>query len=78
MTMADRDLTWLTRVTEHGFPPEQHCLRIPIDTGHPGWVYRRQRPLRLANTDAHADFKQVLKTSGMGRRSMARCFGADR
>jgi len=51
---------------EHGFPPEQHRLRIPIDTGHPGWVYRHQRPLLLANTDAHADFQQILKTSRMG------------
>ncbi len=53
-------------VAEHGFPPEQHRLRIPIDTGHPGWVYEHQRPLILANTDAHADFKQILKTSRMG------------
>jgi len=25
-------------VAEHGFPPEQHRLRIPIDLAHPGWV----------------------------------------
>ncbi len=53
-------------IAEHGFPPEQHRLRIPIDTGHPGWVYQHQRPLILANTDAHTDFKQILKTSRMG------------
>ncbi len=53
-------------IAEHGFPPEQHRLRIPINTGHPGWVYQHQRPLILANTDEHADFKQILKTSRMG------------
>ncbi len=53
-------------IAEHGFPPEQHRLHIPIDTGHPGWVYEHQRPLVLANTDAHVDFKQILKTSRMG------------
>lgn len=53
-------------VAEHGFPPEQHRLRIPIDTGHPGWVYQHQCPLILANTDTHADFKQILKTARMG------------
>lgn len=53
-------------VAQHGFPPEQHRLRIPIDTGHPGWVYQHQQPLLLANTDAHADFKQILQTARMG------------
>ncbi len=53
-------------IAEHGFPPEQHRLRIPIDTGHPGWVYRHQQPLILANTDSYTDFKQILKTSRMG------------
>ena len=53
-------------VAERGFPPEQHRLRIPIDTGHPGLVYRRQRPLILANTDEHTDFKQILRTARMG------------
>ncbi len=28
---------------EHGFPPAQHRLRIPLDLGHPGWV----TPIRL-------------------------------
>ena len=53
-------------VAERGFPPEQHRLRIPIDTGHPGLVYRRQRPTLLANTDEHADFRQILQTARMG------------
>ena len=53
-------------IAEYGFPPEQHRLRIPIDTGHPGWVYQHRQALILANTDDHADFKQILKTSRMG------------
>ena len=53
-------------VAENGFPPEQHRLRIPIDIGHPGHVFRERAPLILANTDVHADFKQILKTSRMG------------
>ncbi len=53
-------------VAEHGFPPEQHRLRIPLDLGHPGWVVQHQRPLVLANTDEAPDFRQILKTSHMG------------
>ncbi len=53
-------------VAEHGFPPEQHRLEIPIDLGHPGWVYHHQEPLILANTDRHPDFEQILKTARMG------------
>lgn len=53
-------------VAEHGFPPDQHRLRIPIDAAHPGWVYQHQVPLLLANTDEHADFKQILRTARMG------------
>ena len=53
-------------VAEHGFPPEQHRLRIPLDLGHPGWVVQRQRPLVLANTDEAQDFRQILKTARMG------------
>ena len=53
-------------IAEHGFPPEQHRLRIPIGLGHPGWVYHHQQPLLLANTDEHADFQQILQTSRMG------------
>lgn len=53
-------------VAEVGFPKEQHRLRIPSDLGHPGWMVREQRPLLLANTDDHQEFKQILKTSRMG------------
>jgi hypothetical protein len=53
-------------VAEDGFPAEQHRLRIPIEHGHPGWVVKHQKPLLLANTDEHNDFKQILKTSRMG------------
>ncbi len=53
-------------VAEHGFPPEQHRLAIPIALGHPGWVYDHQVPLLLANTDQHPDFEQILKTARMG------------
>ena len=53
-------------VAEHGFPPEQHRLRIPIDLGHPGWVAQHQRPLVLTNTDEASDFRQILKTARMG------------
>jgi len=53
-------------VAAHGFPPEQHHLRIPIDLGLPGWVVQYQRPLVLANTDEDPDYQQILKTSRMG------------
>ena len=53
-------------VAEHGFPPEQHRLRIPFDLGHPGWVAQHQRPLVLTNTDEVPDFRQILKTARMG------------
>jgi len=43
-------------VAEHGFPPEQHRLRIPLDLSHPGWVAQPQCPLVLANTDEAPDF----------------------
>lgn len=53
-------------IAENGFPPEQHRLVIPIDLGHPGWMYRNRRPLVLPNTDEDAEFKQILKTARMG------------
>lgn len=53
-------------VAEHGFPPEQHRLRIPDDLGHPGWILQHPQPLLLADTDEHDTFKQILKTSRMG------------
>lgn len=53
-------------VAQQNFPPAQHHFRIPIDLGHPGSVWRDRRPLLLANTDDHADFKQILQSSRMG------------
>ena len=53
-------------LAEHGFPPEQHRLRIDIALAHPGWVVEHRRPLLLANTDLDPDFKQILKTARMG------------
>src|SRR2546423_1160647 len=53
-------------VAEHGFPPEQHRLRLPLDFGPPGWVVQHQRPRIIANTDEAPDFRQILKTSHMG------------
>jgi GAF domain-containing protein len=53
-------------VAEHGFPPEQHRLRIPVDLAHPGWVVEHRRPLILANTDEDPGFRQILKTARMG------------
>jgi hypothetical protein len=53
-------------VAAHGFPPEQHRLRIPLDFGPPGWVVQHQRPRMIANTDEAPDFRQILKTSHMG------------
>jgi hypothetical protein len=49
-----------------GFPPEQRRLLVPIDGGHPGWVYANRRELLLENTDEHGSFRQYLKTSRMG------------
>jgi hypothetical protein len=53
-------------VAEHGFPAEQHQLRIPSDLAHPGWVVKHRKPLLLANTDEDSGFKQILKTARMG------------
>lgn len=49
-----------------GFPPEQKRLMVPIDGGHPGWVYANRSKLILKNTDDHQAFRQYLKTSRMG------------
>lgn len=49
-----------------GFPPEQVRLLVPIDGGHPGWVYANRSKLILRNTDDHGEFKQYLKSSRMG------------
>ncbi len=48
------------------FPPEQERLLVPIDGGHPGWVYAHRSKLILKNTDEHGEFRQYLKTSRMG------------
>jgi hypothetical protein len=48
------------------FPPEQARLMVPIDGGHPGWVYAHRRKLILKNTDEHGGFRQYLKTARMG------------
>ncbi len=53
-------------VAQQNFPSEQHRMRIPIEHGHPGEVWRGKKALLLANTDEHASFKQILKTSRMG------------
>lgn len=48
------------------FPTEQERLLVPIDGGHPGWVYLNNSKLILKNTDDHGEFRQYLKTSRMG------------
>lgn len=53
-------------VASVGFPPEQRRLAIPIDWNHPGRVVATERPLLLANTDEHAEFRQFLASSRMG------------
>jgi hypothetical protein len=64
--MLTPDGTETVLVAEHGFPPEQHRLRIASDLAHPGWVVKNRKPLLLANTDEDKDFKQILKTARMG------------
>jgi len=64
LVTADRQHHLL--VAEHGFPPEQHRLRLPLDFGPPGWVGQHQRPRMIANTDEAPDFRPILKTSHMG------------
>jgi hypothetical protein len=49
-----------------GFPADQQRLMVPIDGGHPGWVFANRSKLLLANTDEHQGFRQYLKTSRMG------------
>lgn len=64
--MVSPDETSHLLLAEWGFPPEQHRLYYPLDTGHPGWVWKNEQALILENTDEHADFKQILKTARMG------------
>ena len=56
------------------FPPEQERLLVPIDGGHPGWVYANRSKLILRNTDEHGSFRQYLKTSRMGSAIFAPIF----
>lgn len=65
-------------VAQKGFPPEQHHMHIPIDLGHPGWMVKNQVPLILPNTDDHAEFTQILKTSRMGSAIYAPMFWQSR
>jgi len=64
--MVSPDKTSHFLIAEWGFPPEQHRLHFPLDTGHPGWVWKNRKSLILENTDHHTDFKQILKTARMG------------
>ena len=56
------------------FPPEQERLMVPIDGGHPGWVYAHRSKLILHNTDEHTTFRQYLKSSRMGSTIFAPLF----
>ena len=60
------DESWHMLVGSIGFPPEQQRLMIPIDGGHPAQVRATRKPLLLANTDQHGEFRQYLKSSRMG------------
>jgi hypothetical protein len=60
------DKAWHMLVGNVNFPPEQARLLVPIDGGHPGWVYEHRAKLLLENTDEHGEFRQYLKTSRMG------------
>jgi hypothetical protein len=53
-------------VGNHGFPPDQRRLLIPIDGGHPGVVIATARPLLLRDTRQHTSFRQYLRTARMG------------
>jgi len=64
--MVSPDKTSHLLIADWGFPKDQHRLTIPLDTAHPGWVWKNQQPLILENTDDHSDFKQILKTARMG------------
>ncbi|MDP6690996.1 MAG: GAF domain-containing protein [Alphaproteobacteria bacterium] len=64
--MVSPDGTSHFLIAEWGFPEEQHRLHYPLDTGHPGWVWKNERGLILENTDEHSDFKQILKSARMG------------
>lgn len=50
---------------------------VPIDGGHPGWVYANRSKLILKNTDDHPAFRQYLKSSRMGSTIFAPLFWQD-
>ena len=64
--MVTPDKRYHMLVGSVGFPPDQVRLMVPIDGGHPGWVYSHRSKLILKNTDDHGEFRQYLKTSRMG------------
>ncbi len=64
--MVTPDKRYHMLVGNVNFPPEQQRLMVPIDGGHPGWVYAHRSKLILKNTDEHGEFRQYLKTSRMG------------
>ena len=64
--MVTPDKRYHMLVGNVNFPPEQERLMVPIDGGHPGWVYAHRSKLILKNTDEHHAFRQYLKSSRMG------------
>ncbi len=68
------DKQWHMLVGNVNFPPEQQRLLVPIDGGHPGWVYTKRSKLLLKNTDEHGEFRQYLKSSRMGSAIFAPMF----
>jgi hypothetical protein len=68
------DKQWHMLVGNVNFPPEQRRLLVPIDGGHPGWVYAHRSKLLLENTDEHGEFRQYLKSSRMGSAIFAPMF----
>jgi len=64
--MVTPDKRYHMLVGNVNFPPEQQRLMVPIDGGHPGWVYAHRSKLILKNTDEHHQFRQYLKSSRMG------------
>lgn len=72
--MVTPDKRYHMLVGNVNFPPEQERLMVPIDGGHPGWVYAHRSKLILKNTDEHGEFRQYLKTSRMGSTIFAPLF----
>ena len=53
-------------LSELGWPPDQHRLRIAIDEGRPGWVVGNAKPLVIPNTDKDGVFTQIISSARMG------------